>query len=365
MKDKLRTIIGSALIIVLTACGSGGGGGNNEIDGNNDIDASANGLWHGYLTHNGIDHYRIAIIQDGRIMLINPNFGSAFDGSYTIEGETISANLIHYSDVGLSFGGTLSGEVAEEYVISALLEYSSGLQAPVQLTFLEEYHRDSSLSLLEGVWDNAHITNPITTDLTIGAEGSFSGMDDNLCVIKGDIGIIDDSINLYDVDIIIGGCIGADEYTGFARLIFDPHEMLEIVAFGDSTMSMVYYNKLSLNEVSNGGALFHDVPVAGLSGTVDSRIYYTFTISEEDLMVAGPDPEFRIAISGGTGDVDLYVRFEDIPPVVTPFRCMRLENDPGNDENCVLNVKKAGTFHVMLHADVDDYSGVSLTASLN
>lgn len=100
------------------------------------------------------------------------------------------------------------------------------------------------------------------------------------------------------------------------------------------------------NELSNG------VPVTGLSASTGQELRYTISVP------AGAS-NLSIAISGGSGDADLYVRFGSAPTTSTwdcrPYRT-------GNNETCSFAAPSAGTYHVMVRA-YSSYSGVSLVGS--
>ncbi len=94
------------------------------------------------------------------------------------------------------------------------------------------------------------------------------------------------------------------------------------------------------------------VPVAGLSGADGSQVDYK-------IVVPAGQGELEISISGGTGDCDLYVRY-DQPPTYSGY-----DYRPflfGNDETVTISNPAAGSWYIMLrgrHA----YSGVTLVAS--
>ncbi len=100
------------------------------------------------------------------------------------------------------------------------------------------------------------------------------------------------------------------------------------------------------NELSNG------VPVTGLAASTGQELRYTIAVP------AGAS-NLSIAISGGSGDADLYVRFGSAPTTGTwdcrPYRT-------GNNETCSFAAPSAGTYHVMVRA-YSTFSGVSLVAS--
>ncbi|MEF1338104.1 proprotein convertase P-domain-containing protein, partial [Vibrio rotiferianus] len=66
-------------------------------------------------------------------------------------------------------------------------------------------------------------------------------------------------------------------------------------------------------------------------------------------------------MSGGSGDADLYVRFNGTPSTST-YDCRSWAG--GNGESCSLNVSGAGQYEVLVYG-YSAYSGVSLVAAHN
>ncbi len=99
-------------------------------------------------------------------------------------------------------------------------------------------------------------------------------------------------------------------------------------------------------------SLSNGVPVTGISGSAGSEQFYTIVVP------AGQD-ELEIATSGGTGDVDLYVRRGAAPTTTTyDYRPYKV----GNDETVSVENPAAGTWFIMLRG-YTAYSGVTLVAS--
>jgi hypothetical protein len=67
----------------------------------------------------------------------------------------------------------------------------------------------------------------------------------------------------------------------------------------------------------------------------------------------------RFAMSGGSGDADLYVKFGSAP-TTSSYDCRPYQG--GNAETCNMPTATAGTWHVMVRA-YSTFSGVSLTGS--
>jgi len=105
------------------------------------------------------------------------------------------------------------------------------------------------------------------------------------------------------------------------------------------------------NNGGGGNVLQKGVPVTGLSGASGSTQYWTVNVP------AGAS-NLVIKTSGGTGDVDLYVRHGSQPTTGT-YDCRPYLS--GNNETCTFASPQAGTWHVMLRG-YTSYSGVSLLA---
>ncbi|ATD67053.1 peptidase S8 [Luteimonas chenhongjianii] len=102
------------------------------------------------------------------------------------------------------------------------------------------------------------------------------------------------------------------------------------------------------------GGLQNGVPVTGVSGAAGSAQRWTFTVP------AGAR-NLVIAISGGSGDADLYVRRGSAPTTST-YDCRPYRS--GNAESCSFATPQAGTWHVLVRG-YTSFSGVTLRASHN
>lgn len=108
--------------------------------------------------------------------------------------------------------------------------------------------------------------------------------------------------------------------------------------------------------VSSGGGggtvLSNGVPVTGLASAAGTSLNYT-------IVVPAGASNLNIATSGGTGDVDLYVRAGSAP-TDTAYDCRPYKS--GNAETCTFATPTAGTYYVRLKA-YSAFSGVSLVGS--
>jgi leucyl aminopeptidase len=102
----------------------------------------------------------------------------------------------------------------------------------------------------------------------------------------------------------------------------------------------------------DSGTLANGVPVTGLAATAGNALAFT-------LAVPANASNLKFAMSGGTGNADLYVRYGAAPSDSVydcrPYRA-------GNLETCNVATPQAGTWYVRLKARTN-FSGVKLTAS--
>ncbi|WP_154222001.1 S8 family peptidase [Marinicella rhabdoformis] len=103
---------------------------------------------------------------------------------------------------------------------------------------------------------------------------------------------------------------------------------------------------------TGGSELSNGVAKTGLSGSQGSETFFTL-----DVPAGATDLNF--AMSGGSGDADMYVKFGSAPTTST-YDCRPYKN--GNNEDCAFDPAQAGTYHVMLRG-YSSFSGTSLTGS--
>lgn len=101
-----------------------------------------------------------------------------------------------------------------------------------------------------------------------------------------------------------------------------------------------------------GNVLTKGVPVSGISGAQNSQQFWT-------LEVPAGSTNLQFTTSGGSGDVDLYVRF-GAQPTTTVNDCK--SEGSATTESCTIPAPSAGTYHVLLFG-FSAYSGVTLTGS--
>ena len=106
------------------------------------------------------------------------------------------------------------------------------------------------------------------------------------------------------------------------------------------------------SEGGGDGSLRNGVPVTGIGGAVASQQFWT-------IQVPAGTSSLTVAMSGGTGDADLYVR-AGAQPTTTTYDCRPYLT--GNNETCTISNPAAGTYHVLINA-YTAFDGASLTAT--
>jgi serine protease len=124
----------------------------------------------------------------------------------------------------------------------------------------------------------------------------------------------------------------------------------------DSVNSTTSSKTASVSVTGGGGGggnvLQNGVAVTGLSAATGGQLTYT-------MVVPAGATGLSFAISGGTGDADLYVKFGSAP-TLSSYDCRPYIT--GNNETCNISNVQAGTYYVMLNGYAA-FSGVSLVGS--
>lgn len=108
--------------------------------------------------------------------------------------------------------------------------------------------------------------------------------------------------------------------------------------------------------VTSPPTLISGTPVTGLASSAARGTQRLWKV-----IVPAGATSLSVTLSGGTGDVDLYIR-QGTPPTFSTFACA--SENGGNTEVCTITNPAAGTWFVMLGL-WDPYTGVTLTATVN
>ncbi|WP_434940535.1 S8 family serine peptidase [Shewanella sp. HL-SH8] len=127
--------------------------------------------------------------------------------------------------------------------------------------------------------------------------------------------------------------------------------MVQGYAAYSNTNLMADYSIGGGTSCSGSDCLVNGVARTGLTGTSSSQTFYK--------VVVPANKTLTVAMSGGNGDADLYVKAGS-KPSTSSFDCRPYKN--GNNETCSLAPTVETTYHVMM-LGYTSYSGVSLVAS--
>ena len=225
MKTTIMLI--SLTCSVLLACGGGGGGSTTAPDEN------ANGIWSGLTSISGFTSETIGLFHDGALVAINLDFDEFYKGTYSIDGDRISASIRGYELNG-PFGGTgtLSGTVVSGGTLKATVEDSSGGTSDVDLVYEAQiYERSIALSDLAGSWSGS--VPGLSFSITIDSSGGFTAVGSDGCIASGDLSIPNSSRNMIAGDISVSGsaCAVNGSYNGLG-LLADNVSTNDVLIFG-------------------------------------------------------------------------------------------------------------------------------------
>lgn len=103
---------------------------------------------------------------------------------------------------------------------------------------------------------------------------------------------------------------------------------------------------------TSGGITVTPITVTNIQGTSESTIYHSVNVPENAKNLV-------IRISGGTGNADLYVKYNEMP-TINSYDCR--PNLPENNETCTFPTPLTGTYQIMIRG-VSPFSGLTLSAS--
>jgi serine protease len=120
-------------------------------------------------------------------------------------------------------------------------------------------------------------------------------------------------------------------------------------AFGNLNLTATFSG--STGGCSDANCLTNGSPKTDLSGNAGSNSFYEITVPANKTLT--------ITTSGGSGDVDLFVK-KGSKPTNSSYDCRPYRW--GNNETCSLSSGQGDVYHIMLNA-YTNYSGVTLTAN--
>ncbi|MCG6958181.1 MAG: Ig-like domain-containing protein [Gemmatimonadetes bacterium] len=130
------------------------------------------------------------------------------------------------------------------------------------------------------------------------------------------------------------------------RIVVDPNGTLDEWSEANNEIEKAI-------DVPSATPITAGTPVPGISGQTGTEIIFTL-----DVPASAPGT-VEITLSGGTGDVDLYVNYGSRPANKDDYKCQ--SGNPTTSERCVINAAEPGTYYILLYA-FSDFSGTTLLA---
>jgi hypothetical protein len=126
-------------------------------------------------------------------------------------------------------------------------------------------------------------------------------------------------------------------------------------ALNFAKLAMSFAIEMGFNtDVAQTPIIENNVPINNIAGAKNSLTNYKFSVPTNASSVT-------ITTSGGSGDVDLYVR-KGAEPTTKLYDCRPFKN--GNNETCNFTTDLSGDFYIQLNA-YSSFSGVTLSASFD
>jgi hypothetical protein len=184
------------------------------------------GIWNGRLTNESLKAtapFTALVTEDGRFRFQTDNariVGTVETGENTFTGDGLAYTWGDWPGFGAPSDFALAGTINERDSMAATWSMASGNAGCFEAGYdADTYEQPSSLQFVEGFWTEADGWGGSWT-VTIEADGHVSWRDPyDDCDMTGEIALVDDRYNLYEVRHLISGCRpGDEEFTGLAYL---------------------------------------------------------------------------------------------------------------------------------------------------
>lgn len=226
MRSKSLAAVCSLLFIMGAAgCGGGGYGGGSLV-----TTASPGGIWAGTDSATGLQ-VRGIVDESGQFHFIRSDLAQ-YVGTTSTMGNAVSANFEGFSQVGTTFddgsthgSGMLTGTVVERSTLALSYQFTTddgtASNGTLNLSYNSLYDVDSSLSAISGNYTD---TSSGAT-VSVSGSGAITSQDAaTLCVVNGQVSIINATYNAYAVTYEYSNCTGASaalngvQFSGLATL---------------------------------------------------------------------------------------------------------------------------------------------------
>ena len=194
------------------------------------------GIWHGKFDINDRGNYNLDILQVGnRIIGISPDAKVAYSGTASLEGDQYTAVFKMYFINSNPFEtADITGELVKPGRINArFVTRGAKDKGSLVLHYQQnDYIRDVDMSDVSGSW--ILYQGYRMTKLNINEKGGITGSDTDGCGFEGQIQMVQEQHNAYDVAIVVSSCDRMDgRFNGLAWLqsSVTPDDTLHIQVF--------------------------------------------------------------------------------------------------------------------------------------
>lgn len=208
------------LFVLVSACGSSSGGDSGSDSG--PAPTNAGGIWTGSTFD---DQSGLTFRADG---VITENGGSGrffnengvqfiFSGISGTDGK-LNATITAVAPFGSTFvdgsvitQGTLTGTVSERQSLEGDWSLNTSETGTFTMSYDDNYEAGSSLSRTQGLW-----LDPFGVTWDISADGTMFSQDSFGCTANGQVSIINENFNVYEITVTLSGnCEGMEgDYDG-------------------------------------------------------------------------------------------------------------------------------------------------------
>jgi hypothetical protein len=192
------------------------------------MDQAMGGFWLGVLTFDISQTSELFVAlttEDGRFRFISGESDTQFIGTQVIDmthtvgtGLGYSDPITPWLDMTAVSATTTDAQLLEKDSFTGIWTTASGESGNFDFFYDSTYQNPSSLAILEGVWTAYDdFGNPEAT-FSIDGLGQFSGQNTSGCASVGQISLIDERYNVYEVTSSISNCFIAGDYGGMAAV---------------------------------------------------------------------------------------------------------------------------------------------------
>ncbi len=186
------------------------------------------GFWLGVLTFDLSQTSELFVAlttEDGRFRFISGESDTQFIGMQVIDTNHVVGAGLGYADpitpwldMTVVSDTTTDAQLVEKDTFNGIWSTASGESGNFDFFYDAAYESPSSLSILEGVWAAYDDFGSPEATFTIDDLGQFTGQNTSGCTSSGQISLIDDRYNVYEVTSTISDCFIAGDYSGMAAV---------------------------------------------------------------------------------------------------------------------------------------------------